>query len=303
MRMSGGMDACDRNMKACRAMACGLAVLLGNARIPQAVAGTIPGHPATLAVSREDATRVAGANGLSFSVQDIEAEPGKDTPIAMVIPSPAELRDAGAEEGTFILIRNIPEGISVSAGMATGRIWVVPLREARTLRLISKQGMNARFQLGFHLIGPNNRILAESNVSVAVRPRESVAAIGAPFAKTEVPTAAAPKPETPKKPVQQQTQAAPLAPQDEAVLLERGKEVLQQGGIAAARLIFEQLAARGSAAGALALARSYDPAHAAPSPAPALAPNMTVALKWYERAAELGNPDAKRRLAEIVPGG
>ena len=240
---------------------------------------------------------------MSFSVQDIEAEPGKDAPIAIIIPSPAELRDAGAEEGTFILIRNIPEGVSVSEGMATGRIWVVPLREARTLRLVTKPGMNARFQIGFHLIGPGNRILAEATVGVVVGPRQAVAAIATPPPRAEVPKAAPPQPDAPRKSVRPQTQAPPLPLEEEEILLAKGKDVLRQGGIAAARLIFEELARRGSAAGALALARSYDPTYVAQSPASALAPNMALALKWYERAAELGNPDAKRRLAEIAPGG
>jgi hypothetical protein len=286
--------------------------------MPQAFAGAIPGDAIKLALSLEGGARLAAANGLSFAVENIEAEPGKDAPIALILPSPAELRDAGAEEGTFILIRNIPEGLSFSAGMATGRIWVIPLREAHALRLISKPGMNQRFQLGFHLIGPKNRILAETTVSVGVHPREAVAAIGVPSAKSEAPKpdasnvaapnisppdAAAPKAGASKKLALPRTQAPPLPPKEEAVLLARGKDVLKQGGIAAARLIFEELATRGSAAGALALARSYDPAHVAASPTAALAPNMALALKWYEFAAELGNQDAKRRLAEITPGG
>jgi hypothetical protein len=302
MRMSGETDACNRRVKICAAMACGVAILLAETGAPQAFAGTILGHAAALATSLEGDMVIPVASSLSFSVRDIEAEPGKEAPIAIIVPSPEELRDAGAE-GAFVLIRNIPEGVSFSEGMATGRIWVVPLREATKLRLISRPGMNARFRVGFHLIGPGNRVLAEDTVSVAVGPRETVAAITAPPPRAEVPTAALPQVDLPKKPVQSQTQAAALPTQEEAILLERGREVLKQGSIAAARLIFEELARRGSAVGALALARSYDPAHLPSAAASVLAPNMAVALKWYKRAAQLGNPDAKRRLAEIVPGG
>jgi hypothetical protein len=272
------MDACDRRMTTSRAVACGLAVLLAKADIPQVHAGTIPGHTATLAISLEGGALIAVANALSFSVQDIEAESGNDAPIAIAIPSPAELRDAGAEEGTFILIRNIPEGVSVSAGMATGRIWIVPLREARTLRLVTKLGMNARFQIGFHLIGPGNRVLAKTTATVNLRPRGAAAAIDP----------AAPKPQALKPPVLPQPQTESLTPRAEAVMLARGKDLLQQGGIAAARIIFEDLATHGSAAGALALARSYDPAYVATSGVSAPATNLTEARKWYERAAELG---------------
>jgi TPR repeat protein len=59
----------------------------------------------------------------------------------------------------------------------------------------------------------------------------------------------------------------------------------------------------GSAAGALALARSYDPAYVPKSAVSAPAPDLAEARKWYERAAELGDADAKRRLTEIALGG
>ena len=258
-----------------------------------AVAAAIPAHAAGFAALHEGTTLIAAEGTLTFSVKDIEGEPGNDTPIAINLPSGAELRVAGAGDGTFLLIRNMPEGVSISAGMAVGRIWVVPLREASALKLVSKPGVNAQFQLEFHLMGPNSRVLAKTTVPVNLRQGQPVAALGP----------AVPKPDALKPPVQPQPQAEPLTPKAEAVMLARGKELLQQGGIAAARLIFEGLATDGSAAGALALARSYDPAYAARSAGAAPAPNLTEARKWYERAAELGNPDAKRRLTEIASGG
>ena len=252
----------------------GLAVSASQA----AVTVAIPGHAAGLAALHEGHTLIAAETTVVFSVKDIEAESGNDAPISINLPSGAELRAAGAEQGTFLLIRNIPEGVSVSAGMATGRIWVVPLREASTLRLVAKPGVNTQFQLGFHLIGPNNRVLAKTTATVNLRPRAAAAALDP----------APPKPDTPRPPVQPLPQAEPLTPRAEAVMLARGKDLLQQGGIAA---------------GALALARSYDPAFVTASAASAPAPNLAEARKWYERAAELGNPDAKRRLTEIASGG
>ncbi|WP_088347106.1 MULTISPECIES: SEL1-like repeat protein [Rhodomicrobium] len=270
-------------------------MILALAGSAQASAPATPGQLAGLAAWHEGQIILAADGNLTFSVKSIDAEPGIEAPIAMILPSAAELRAAGAGEGTFLLIRNIPEGVSVSAGMATGRVWVVPLREAPTLRLLSKPGASAQFQLGFHLIGPNNRVLAETTVPVTLRPIQPVVAVG---------PAIPPRPETPlKPPAQTRPQAEPLSPQAEAVLLARGREVLEQGGIAAARIIFEELATHGSAAGALALARSYDPAYAGASRGSAPPPNLAEARKWYERAAELGNPDAKRRLAEIASGG
>jgi hypothetical protein len=268
-----------------------LAMVLAVTGSHATVAAAIPRHGAVLAALHEGRTLI-GAPSLTISVKDIEGEPGNDTPIAINLPSGAELRIAGAVDGTFLLIRNIPDGVTVSAGMAAGRVWVVPLREASTLRLLSKPGVYPQFQLEFHLIGPNSRVLAKTAATVNLRQGQPVAALGP----------ASPQPELPKPQVQPQPQADELTPRAEAVLLARGNQLLQQGGIAAARVIFEDLAVEGSAAGALALAQSYDPAYLAKSAASAPAPDLAEARRWYVRAAELGNLDAKRRLAEI-PGG
>jgi hypothetical protein len=283
----------------------------------QANGAPLSGDVDRLSALHEGSTLVAGENALTFSVKDIEAEPGTSAPVSIRLPSSSELRAAGAEDGAFLLIRHIPKGVSFSAGMATGRVWVVPLREASTLRLFCTPEANARFHLGFHLIGPDKRALAQTIVAVNLRPSQTVATLAPASPKAEAPAKppvppllksepaaprAAPVPAPSSPPAPQEAEVEPLTPQEEAILLDRGREVLKQGSVAAARLIFEELAAHGSAAGALALARSYDPAYAAPSATPAPASDLAQARKWYERAAALGNSDAKRRLADIASG-
>lgn len=290
--MSGGLDGPESDRRRRRACLCGLAMVLAVAETHAAAAAAIPGNADKLAAWRESGALPVADKIPSFSVKDIQAEPGTEVPIAIKLPTRVELRRAGSEEGAFLLVRNIPEGASLSAGMATGRVWVVPLREVLNLRLLTRPGVTTRFQLEFHLMGLNKSVLADATITVDLAPSRTVAAIGP----------AAPQPEAPEQPVQPpREQAAPLSPQAEAVLMTRGNEILQQGGIAAARVIFEELARHGSPAGALALARTYDPAYAVPAAA-APAPNMAEARKWYERAAELGNSDAMQRLAEIASG-
>jgi hypothetical protein len=270
---------------------CCLAIVLAVAESQAGVAIAFPGHASGLAALLHGRrTLTAVESTLTFWVKDVEAEPGRAAPVIIRLPSSGELRAAGAGEGVFLLIRNIPKGVSFTAGMSTGRVWVVPLREASALRLICPGEVNTQFQLAFHLIGPNQRSLAQATVTV--RPSQAVAALGP----------ASPKHDPPKPPVQPRAQADPLLPRDEAVLLKRGRDVLEQGSVAAARLIFEELAMHGSAAGALALARSYDPAYLAASSTSAPGPDLAEARKWYERAAELGNQDARHRLVEIASG-
>ena len=296
--MSGGLDGPESDRRRRRACLWGFAMVLAVAETHMAAAAAIPGNADKLSAWGESAALPVAEKISSFSVKDIQAEPGTEAPIAIKLPTRAELRRAGSEEGAFLLVRNIPEGVSLSAGMATGRVWVVPLREVLNLRLLTKPGVATRFQLEFHLMGLNKSVLADATITVDLAPSRTVAAIGP----------AAPQPEAPEQPnppvrlvEPPRPQVEPLSPEAETVLMTRGNQILQQGGIAAARLIFEEVAKHGSPAGALALARTYDPAYALPA-ASAPAPNMAEARKWYERAAELGNPDAMQRLAEIASG-
>jgi TPR repeat protein len=95
----------------------------------------------------------------------------------------------------------------------------------------------------------------------------------------------------------------PLPADEEEVLLRRSEELMQQGGIAAARLIYEELANRGSGRAALALAQTYDPAFIPPSATSAVKPDVEMALKWYERAAIYGSDEARQRIAVLSAGG
>lgn len=261
-------------------------VLTVAASPPPADAAAISSTGARLMTLHRGYTPIA-ADKLALSVKDIEVEGGTDAPIDISLPSYSELRGAGADQGTFLLIRNVPDGVSVSVGMAAGRVWVVPLREIQAMRLQYKPVAPPSFQLEFRLIGPNKQVLAETSMSVTLQPARTLAQ-------------SSPEPEA--KALAVQPEPEPLSAQAEAVLLKRGKALLDQGGIASARVIFAEVAAGGSAAGALALARSYDPDYMPMPRAVALAPapNLAEARKWYERAAELGNPDARSRLADLT---
>ena len=92
-----------------------------------------------------------------------------------------------------------------------------------------------------------------------------------------------------------------VAPEVETQWLERGKQMMDNGDVAGARLAFEHLVALGSAKGALALAQSYDPevleriAFFGPTP------DTKQAIVWYRKAAELGSDEARQRLKQLAP--
>jgi hypothetical protein len=238
---------------------------------------------------------------LPFAVGDIIATTGKDAPVAITLPSESELQSAGAETGTFVLIRNVPQVISFSAGMSTGRVWVVPLRETETLKLISQPQGEGNYRLEFSLIGPGNRVLATEEASVELRAPDRIAREIAPERQSTAATASpepAPRPALmqPAKPI---APSKPVAKGEEDRLLRRGNQLIKEGALSEARLILKWLAERGSGAGALALAQSYDEAFMSAYPASAVKPDMKEARRWYERAAELENAEAQKRLSEL----
>jgi hypothetical protein len=87
------------------------------------------------------------------------------------------------------------------------------------------------------------------------------------------------------------TPAAATAPannQDmEQIMLRRGNDMVKQGRVESARLVFEHLAEQKSALGAFALAQLYDAKYLAERNITSVAADQKLAAQWYERAAEL----------------
>jgi hypothetical protein len=98
----------------------------------------------------------------------------------------------------------------------------------------------------------------------------------APAAASVPPPAAA---DPPRRPT--------LSPAVVAALLARGDQMLQQGDISGARLLFARAASAGSAAAATAMARSFDASVLAGLGARGIRPDAEQAAAWYRRAAEL----------------
>ena len=219
--MSGGTDGSESDRRRRRACLCGLAMVLAVAETHGAAAAPIPGNADLLAAWRESGALRVADKAPTFSVKDIQTEPGIDAPIAVKLPTRAELRRAGSEDGAFLLVRNMPEGVLLSAGMATGRVWVVPLRDVLNLKLLSQPGAPTRFQLEFHLMGLNKSVLADATITVDLTPSRTVAAIG-PGAPEPDPPEQLVEPVQPAQPIQPvetvqppRPQAEPLSPQAE----------------------------------------------------------------------------------------
>jgi len=82
-------------------------------------------------------------------------------------------------------------------------------------------------------------------------------------------------------------------------LLQAGDRLLARGDVAAARALYERAAAMGSAQAALALGSTYDPGRLWSLGVFGMVGNKERARHWYQRADQLGHPDAKDRVRTL----
>ena len=87
-----------------------------------------------------------------------------------------------------------------------------------------------------------------------------------------------------------------IDPDELAALLKRAKGLLAVGDITSARLLLERAADAQEAEAALMLAGTYDPQVLGTQDMRSITADPAAARLWYQKAAQLGSADAKRRL-------
>lgn len=105
-----------------------------------------------------------------------------------------------------------------------------------------------------------------------------------------------------REPAPAPREAAParrIDPDELAALLKRAKGLLAIGDITSARLLLERAADAREVDAALMLAGTYDPQVLGSKDLRSVTPDPAAARLWYQKAAELGSADAKRRLGQL----
>jgi hypothetical protein len=83
------------------------------------------------------------------------------------------------------------------------------------------------------------------------------------------------------------------------LLLQRGDTALAEGDIIAARMLYERAAALGSAAAATSAGKTYDGEFLSQAGVRGIQADQSSAMAWFRKAAALGDPEARARLAHI----
>ena len=96
----------------------------------------------------------------------------------------------------------------------------------------------------------------------------------------------------------------PVAAEEASVIAAKmrvGVELMTYGEVTAARTMFQRVAEAGDAAGAFALAETYDPlVLAGLRLRERIMPEAAKARTWYERARDLGSPEARDRISRLA---
>jgi hypothetical protein len=134
----------------------------------------------------------------------------------------------------------------------------------------------------------------------AVATTDTEAVTSVPVSAT-APTAAESVTLTPAPPLRA-NEPRPLRLDNEeiAILVKRGKDLLANGDLAAARLLLRRAAEAGNAEGAFTLGTTFDPVVLQRLGAIGATPDLAQARQWYQRAAELGSSAASQQLAGLA---
>jgi TPR repeat protein len=92
-----------------------------------------------------------------------------------------------------------------------------------------------------------------------------------------------------------------LDPEVIKLLMKQGEQFIAAGDVVAARTIFQRAVEAGDANAAMALGATYDPTVLAKLGVVGMSADVEKARRWYQKAENLGSPDARGRL-DVLAG-
>lgn len=254
--------------------------LLGLAMLVPGAAGALEGDAGATGATKPG----AAMQQVTQDNAELIGRPGK--PVALGLPEPGT-----GSEARFIMVRGLPAGFRLSQGFPVKQSWFLSTTEAKNLQLLPPAVFSGDLVLEILYFKDSKEAPLTSLVRTVVIRAET----GAEPAPGQASAAAAPTAPAPRA-----IRKIQLTAERETETLRRGEEAMKRGDVAAARLLFEDLAAMGSAKGAFAMAQSYDADYLRTVFIQgALQPDPASAKAWYERAARLGSSEAQGALTAL----
>jgi hypothetical protein len=210
---------------------------------------------------------------------------------------------------SMVVIRGLPSQMTLNGARSFGPdVWAVAVANVEQLVLAPAKGLSGQTDITVALISLEGVTLAETKSRLIVggvaappsgtaaapapRPDRSVALTAGPLG-TAPPNAARGSAVTPSR----------LTPADEdqaRKMMQKGDESMASGKVTSARLFYQSAADLGWAPAALAMGGTYDSNELARSQVVGgVQSDNAQARKWYEKALELGSPQAAQRLRRL----
>jgi hypothetical protein len=225
-------------------------------------------------------------------------------------PAPLGLTLQGRAEGAVVIITGLVPGMELSTGSAVGAgAWEVSATDLGDVWISPPKSFVGSADLVAELRWPGDKIADRQTIYVEwVSPlaqhqldREETTAVPpilpAPAQRQLDREEITVVPPTPPAPAQRQ-----LDREEIAVLLKRGKDLIANGDLAAARLVLQRAADANDVEATLALAATYDPFVLRELRVYSFPADAEMARVWYEKARELGSSAASRRLEMLSSG-
>jgi hypothetical protein len=215
----------------------------------------------------------AGEPALQRGVQLLPVG-SREAPLQLEASKPARLPlqvrpEEAMEDGYILLLTGLPAKANLSGVSAMGTdSWLVSPGALRRIEIVVPEWSASVVEVAMELRRTNGAILSQSKMWLAVPP----------------------------PPVAAGTKLDETALNE---LVRGGDRQLKRGDVPAARALYERAAAMGSAQAAFALGTTYDPRRLWSLGVFGMVGNKERARHWYERAHQLGHPDARARISAL----
>ena len=208
-----------------------------------------------------------------------------------------------------LLLRGLAHGTRLSAGAALDEDgWELSLRDIGSAYVYAPPDFVGAMNATIALLSPSKKVIDSRPIRLewtakadSLQPptnnREIEPEIANAATKQEInPGTASAAARQEINPGASAAAVKPIDPQEAAALMERGRDLLRNGDVASAQLVFRRLAEAGKADAALALATTYDPRYLLEHNLVGIVGDEAKARAWYRRAKELGSMEADRFL-------
>lgn len=201
----------------------------------------------------------------------LTATAGQSAPLPIEIDGPGR-----PTSSSILLVKGLPPGITLSKGaiLATGD-WSLPTSDATGLTMTLRDKTGGHHQLVIEMRSDETATIASVRTMLEVADAPS-----------------------------RSTMSDAVRPPEATTLewLVEAKRLMTAGHIASSRLLLERAADAGLAEAARLLGDTYDPAKLYVLGVRGVSGDIQKAINWYERADELGDPQAKARLLGLSGG-